>query len=238
MIIVLSGGGSLNIKVVGGTTQPTGSENTVWVNTSTAINGYAFSNTEPTSPASGMVWFSTGIDSTAPMNIDKKNTVMLYPVACKQYVSGAWVEKTAKTYKDGAWVEWWDGTLFNDGNEYTAITGGFSAVGDYQVAEIADGYLHLLAEYGKYAAFLTENAIDLTGFSKLTGIVRGTSSTGKQFGIAAARTVEMAAYTDFTSISTDTTVALDISKYNGLYYVGFSAGYNNNCYAKYIKLER
>ena len=35
------GGGGLNLKVVGGTTQPTNPrENTIWVNTTTAITGY------------------------------------------------------------------------------------------------------------------------------------------------------------------------------------------------------
>lgn len=240
MIINMTGGGAgLNLKVVGGTTQPTNpKENTVWVNTDTEITGYAFSATEPTNPVEGMVWIITGTTPEAAMNVDKKNTVMIYPLNCKQYVSGALVEKTAKTYQGGTWVEWWDGTLFNNGNEYTAITGGFSAVGNYQTAENVDGYLHLLADYGKFAAYLTENAIDLTDFSKLTGIVRGTSSTEKQFGIASAREAKMAAYTVFTTITSDTTVTLDISGYNGLYYVGFITGYNNNGYVKHIKLER
>ena len=52
-----SGGGGLNFKVVGGTTQPTNpTENTIWVNTSVSITDWVFSATEPTTPVEGMVW--------------------------------------------------------------------------------------------------------------------------------------------------------------------------------------
>ena len=101
------GGGGLNLKIVGGTTQPTSlAENTVWVNTDAQIIGYAFSATEPTSPVEDMVWFVTGASSSAAMNVDKKNTVMLYPSGCYQYIDGAWIKKTALTYLNGAWVAW------------------------------------------------------------------------------------------------------------------------------------
>lgn len=238
MIINESGGGAgINLKVVGGTTQPTSpAENTVWVNTSTAISGYVFSAAEPESPTEGLLWIQTGTSASVPINIHRKNTLMVYPTACRQYVSGAWVSREAKTYKDGEWVEWWTGMLFDNGDEYTAITGGFSGVGSFQKAENADGYLHLLAEYGKYGAYLTENAIDLTDFSTLTAIVKTSGSTNKMLGIVSTRSENFTAYTTFLSAD-DSTVSLDISQYYGLYYVGIQTGYNNSIYAKQIKLE-
>lgn len=131
MIINMTGGGSgggLNLSVVGGTTQPAGKENTIWVNTDTAINGYAFSATEPTSPVEGMVWFATGTSASAPINIDKKHLVIIYPNSCMQYISGAWVSKTAMTYLDGAWVDW-RGYLYSLGNMFEDITGGYKMTG-------------------------------------------------------------------------------------------------------------
>lgn len=216
MIFNMIGGGvGLNLKVVGGTVQPTGKENTIWVNTDTAITSYVFSATKPSSEevtssnvytssgasadtalidydetgeyegwivtkhialpsntkklvctfpysnndcfalydseknfltgvdytagtaeysvpegtafirishrndstkpeiyavyeqsnaVEGSVWFNLNISSPAAMNIDKKNTVMLYPTTCQQYIGGAWVNKDAQAYTNGAWI--------------------------------------------------------------------------------------------------------------------------------------
>lgn len=99
-------GGGLNFKVVGGTSTPSSpKENTIWVNTDAEITSWVFSATEPETPAAGMVWFTTDKKSTAPFNALKKNNITLCPISTQQYVSGAWVEKTAKCGKSGEWVE-------------------------------------------------------------------------------------------------------------------------------------
>lgn len=98
------GGASLNFKVVGGTTAPgSPTENTIWVNTATAIPSWAFSATEPESPVTGMVWLSTGASSTVAFNALRKNEIRVCPVSAKQYVGGQWTRVEAKTYQDGAW---------------------------------------------------------------------------------------------------------------------------------------
>ena len=118
-------GGGLNFKVVGGTSTPASpKENTIWVNTSTKITDWIFSATQPTG-ATGMVWISTGKTSTAPFNALKKNNITIYPISAKQYVGGAWVDKTAKIYQNGAWVDWWNGELYENGNQFTNVTGGW-----------------------------------------------------------------------------------------------------------------
>lgn len=124
------GSGGLNFQVIGGTTAPNNpKENTIWVNTSTKITDWVFSATQPSNPSNGMVWFSTGTSSTAAFNALKKNGIQVYPISTKQYVSGAWVDKTAKSWQNGAWVEWFARTyLFKDGNTYEDITGGWIAV--------------------------------------------------------------------------------------------------------------
>lgn len=118
------GGGGLNFKVVGGTVQPTSpSENMIWVNTSVAITSWVFSTTAPTSPAAGMVWFSTGPISSVAFNAVKKNGIWVYPTGCQQYVSGAWVTKTAKTYQSSAWKDW-QLTLYKAGTKRVKFTDG------------------------------------------------------------------------------------------------------------------
>lgn len=108
------GGGGLNFKIIGSTTQPTSpSENTIWVNTSTAITGYVFDVTQPTG-SEGLLWFSTGTSCAAPFNALKKNTIQIYPTGVKQYISGSWVDVSAKTYQGGAWIDW-AVYLFNNG---------------------------------------------------------------------------------------------------------------------------
>ena len=140
-------GTPLNFKVVGGTSAPSSpSENTIWVNTSTTITSYVFSATQPTG-ATGMVWLQTGTTSSAAFNALKKNTINVYPSVCKQYVSNAWVSKTAKIYQSGKWVDliFW---LYNQGDECANVTGGWKGVYD------ATGY------YSK--GTITKNAQNIT----------------------------------------------------------------------------
>ena len=100
------GGGGLNFKVVGVSAQPGNpKENTIWVNTDTEITSWAFSATEPESPVEGMVWIVTGTSSTVEFNALKKNGIQVYPVSCKQYVSGAWADRFAYVYQNGAWSQ-------------------------------------------------------------------------------------------------------------------------------------
>lgn len=125
------GSGGVNFKVVGGTTEPASpKENTIWVSTSDTITGWAFSVTEPESPVEGMVWISTGTSSTVAFNALKKNTVQVYPISAKQYIDGEWVSVEAKSYQGDQWVDWWDNSsLYKEGNEFAAITGGWDARG-------------------------------------------------------------------------------------------------------------
>lgn len=101
------GGSSLNYEVVGGTSAPSSpSVNTIWINTSTTITSHIFSATQPTNPASGMVWITVGASSTVAFSATEENPVMVYPISAKQYVGGAWVDVEAKSFQNGVWVDW------------------------------------------------------------------------------------------------------------------------------------
>lgn len=118
------GGGGLNFKVVGGTVQPASpSENMIWVNTAADITGWTFSATTPANPVAGMVWFAISNSSSVAFNAVKKNGIWVYPAGCQQYVSGAWVAKTAKTYQSGAWKDW-QLTLYKAGTKRVKFTDG------------------------------------------------------------------------------------------------------------------
>ena len=129
MIFNVSGGGgtALNFRVVGNPKPTNPKENCIWVNTD-RINNYYFSATQPENMAEYDVWFPIGTSSTVAFSATKKNPIMVYPLSAKQMVSGALVDKTAKSWQNGKWADWWDGTLYDAGNEYTFVTGGWKAV--------------------------------------------------------------------------------------------------------------
>lgn len=167
-----SGGSALNFNVVGGTSAPSNpKENTVWVDTD-SITSWVFSATEPENLEDGMVWISTGTSSPAAFNVLKKNSVMVYPLFAKQYVNGAWVDVTAKCYQGGAWVEWIQ-YLYNAGNEYTDITGGWekknklsSSTATGSMTKNAD-HVYLKNVQSATVGMVTVNEIDLTPYTQL-----------------------------------------------------------------------
>lgn len=107
------GGAALNFSVIGSTSQPSSaSENTIWINTDTAITSYVFSAAEPSEPENGMIWILTGTSSQAAFSATKKNAIMVCPLSAKQFADGAWVNKPAKSYIGGAWLDWIPETLW------------------------------------------------------------------------------------------------------------------------------
>lgn len=105
------GSNPLNFKIVSYATEEellaaSPKENTIGIVTSDTITSWIFSDTEPTETIEGMVWISTGTSSPTTFNALKKNTLQVYPLSAKQYIGGAWVDKTAKSYQGGAWVDW------------------------------------------------------------------------------------------------------------------------------------
>lgn len=128
MIHNMTGGGTgLRLKVLGGTAAPESpADNTLWVNTATPISSYAFSADEPASPVAGTVWIKTGASSAAAFNAHRKNILMLYPLGCMQYISGAWVKKQAQLYTGGKWTNIASGIrIMADGVYDDTVTGGW-----------------------------------------------------------------------------------------------------------------
>lgn len=167
----VDGSGALNFKVVGGLTQPAGpKENTIWVNTDQKITSWIFSANAPAEPAEGAIWFKVGTSGRVIFDALKKNSLLVYPDFAKQFISGAWVDKPVEIYQDGEWADWWNGELYAYGETYDHITGGF------KVYKAANGvvewneknvYLGYTGSSDRYASISTEEAVDMTGYSRL-----------------------------------------------------------------------
>lgn len=236
-----SGGAALNFKVVGGTTQPANpSENTIWVNTDTAIASWAFSADQPTG-AEGMVWISTGAQSTASFNALKKNVLYVYPIVCLQYVGGAWNNKTALLYQRGEWVSLAKyllqgadlhaengGTWSSDGWGITSGSGwewnNYSITSNGIVIDNPSSTYNV-----KYSVCGKQEATSFVGYNTLNFVYDITAQTTDNLYFAATESI--------TNINTGTTAArkvlnsgqtigsytqtIDVSSLNGNYYVAF-----------------
>lgn len=235
---MIGGGGTgINLKVVGGTTQPTTpKENTVWVNTSAAINGYVVSATAPSSPASGMVWIKTGSTAAAPIDIDKKNSIILYPNSCYQYINGAWAAKTAITFVNGAWKNWAI-YLLENGADNTAVTGGWQGKAQYISADATGRVPTISFSSGKMVItqngsagnnagiVYAKNKIDLSGYNRITVTAYSTQTQTNNAKLA----VWSAEPNDWDGVAnvsvagtTVNTYTLDVSALSGEYYIGLT----------------
>lgn len=229
-VAALKGGGtSLNYKVVGGTTQPASVvENTLWVNTNIKITSHAFSATQPLSPATGDVWFMVGTSCAAPFNALKKDDVlMVYPVGCKQYNNGKWIDKTAKTYQGNQWIDW--RTYFFESGKGAIVPFFVSSYfPDPIEGVVGNSFIQILSTYnnGGERGLSTEGAHDLTNFKTIYfDVLAGTSN----FTVGVATEViyfstELTAYKAVSANSSRQIVAVDVSKLTGAYYIGGNNG--------------
>lgn len=255
MIFNVTGGGGagLNFKLITAASvdalPDSAAENTIAVIPDTAINGYAFSATEPGSPTPGMLWIKIGASSTVPFNALKKNNVMVYPLTAQQYIGGAWVSREAYTYQGGKWVEWWDGELYDSGNLYESVTGGWETVplvyssddGGAPTITYNDDSLYIVG--GTSGAAILANKIDLTEYSTLNfeGVMYAAANPSIRVQLCIWSDLG-AKYNDNVVASakgtTDTGQTLDISGLSGEYVIGFYLyGTSTTVTVKKMKME-
>ena len=222
------GGAGLNFKVVGNPQPSNPVENTVWIDTDTPITSYIFSAAQPAGEE-GMVWIATGTTSTVEFNALKKNGITVYPMGAKQYVSGAWVDKTAKSYKNGEWVEWIpEGMLYYRGNECDPVTGGWSAfVGysdSYTLGSYTEGSDRITLKLNgdkKCVSAAPANKIDLTKASTLiVNVKRVPSEANHGLYVTSVRSNSSCdkAVAKLEELKVGENV-LDVSSLNGSYYI-------------------
>ena len=208
-------GGVSGLQVVSGLTEPGNPrENMVWVKSDKAGRKYVFAKEEPGSPSEGLIWFhvtSVGVITQADV-----------------YVGGVWVVADTFMYLSGAWVQIatsWDGTLFDAGNQYEAVTGGYNLT----VFTLTDGELYTGYMSNKVAEARTVNKINITKYNTLnikcfSNIGNSGGRGSSKFGFHSGSTDNFAAYKSIdTNASTLKEYTLDISSLTGEYYFDFYA---------------
>lgn len=146
------GGGGLNLKVVGGTTKPMNPrENTVWVNTTTAITGYALSPTQPENGTEGLVWLKTA-DTGVEINVGRKNAVLLHLASCNIYTGSKWDYIEAHVYRGNIWVQF---AFKLVPGEYTAVE-YIQGTGTQYIKSGLTGFTHL---YGFEIDYIMQSSL-------------------------------------------------------------------------------
>ncbi len=127
----LGGGASLNYRVKNGTSQPSGADNLIWVNTSVAIKTTVFDKTQPVG-AEGMLWVQLADTSTLELEAVKTNSnkIVLYLAGARLYTNGAWELIAAYIYQNNSWTQF----SFLFGPDAWTYTGEY---------EIADNVMYL-----------------------------------------------------------------------------------------------
>lgn len=233
--LVRNGGGApLNFKVVGNPQPTSPKENTIWINTDTAITDWIFSADQPAA-AVGRVWIKTGPASQTDFNAVKKNGIQVYPISARQYVSGTWQDKTAQIYQSGKWVNLyeWNGQLYELGEEFVSKTGGWTIVnGRSSVYSTGQGTkaeteIQLACNTANTAiAAVTVNKVDLSKYTTL----KCRTTNYKQFGriqVASGQATDGSgvAYADIYGVGTS---SLNISNLTGSYYILIATWYASN----------
>ena len=219
------GGGGLNFKVIGGTTQPSNpAQNTIWINTTIDIAEYMLTPTAPSNPYIGLLWIKTGLTGKATFDALKKNTLQLSVSDCKQYISDKLSPMDGFIYQDSEWIRIssvWDGTLFDNGNQYEDYTGGWVHSSE-TIGTTLSGYSDAASSWGTFAR--TVNPVDLTdwntvnvNFTALSQNVTIAVNTVTGLGTAAS----LPGYVKPTAVGIGT---LDVSSLSGEHYIFVASG--------------
>jgi len=232
-----SAAASLNFKVVGGTSRPSApAENTIWVNTATEISSWILSPVQPVA-ASGLAWITMGSASAAAFNALKKNGIMIYPIAAKQYVDGAWANKAAEIYQNGAWKSFSTEALYlyQPGDQDAFVAVAMSETGDNsstaapavtygdESAVILPGK-SISSEGYRGGIVRTADKIDVSGYSTLTldgtveGVGTGTGKLSIWSEMGSAQNANRVKYAALANGSAPVTI--DVSDLDGSYYIG------------------
>ena len=140
LINQISTGASLNLTVVGGTTQPASpTENTIWVNTNVTISKWVVNHLPPDA-TEGTVWIKPTDNGSGNINIF--NNIFINVGCVVQYVHDTWVGKDAKLYQNSNWssiVTW----LYDDGIKFVQFQAQLGTHGRFYDESDTNGYMRL-----------------------------------------------------------------------------------------------
>lgn len=165
--------GGLNI-IVGISEPASAKDNTIWVKSAAASRKYVFAEEAPASPTSGLVWFSV----TSAGVITKANV----------YANGVWTAADTYMYLSGKWIKIassWNGELFDNGNLYREMTGGWAPI--VGTLSSSDPYLLYSAGAGRLI-MASGKKIDITNYAQLHVIGRGRGDYSANGGVSTRNT--------------------------------------------------
>ena len=156
----------------------------------------------------GLVWIRNSEKSPAVFNAIDDNELLVYPYSCKQFVSGRREDRPVSVYLNGQWIDVWSNILYDSGNEYIGITGGWETITVNGLslnanAEKTDDGLYIHAYNNTSSAFITGNAVDLSEFTTLHFTVKDVV-TSFRVGISTSKN---AYYEDSSCVATLSVVA-------------------------------
>ena len=202
MIFNMNGGagGGLDIKIVGGVTQPSNpKENTVWVNTSTAIKNVTFAPNAPASPVTGDVWVNTtnkynsnGTNaSTNLIRVNDNPYLEINVLNISQWDGSAWVTRDGSAiYANGAWTNM-ALYIFNYGSRgtygiyYDHSSSGGTVLSKHDVEYRDDYLLFQNTSSHRYCVMFTD-LIDITNYNILTAVLNASESRTVVIGLSNA----------------------------------------------------
>lgn len=225
-----SGGGTRSYKITGSVSAP---ENPfygdIWVQTSVAITQKDITSEQVVIPVwdgrDGMVQIVAGTQWTDDLYVDsdhrREYNLYLYPRACVQRFNGAWHRMTAYIYTNkNRWIQFssvWNGELFDNGNQYTNITGGWVGADSYSpnlTATIGNGTITIS----------TARAVDMSGFSTLKFIGSGNGAQSGEYYPAKCKIFnESGAEVASLAFQNNNTYAMSVAALSGKHYVRFTA---------------
>jgi hypothetical protein len=171
-----TGIGGTDVYVVGGTTRPARPRNnTIWVETNTAITGWEIGYKRPEAPAEGDVFIFTN-PSAAVVHLEisgvsgraRKEIVKISPAYAYQYINSVWENKNMKLYVNNGWLDAMV-TLYDRGAYGVSFASGWST------GEQSD-CVHIATRGGMAVTSVTSTSngtIDLTGIKTLNIEWRG-----------------------------------------------------------------
>ena len=247
----ISTGVALNFQVIGGTSAPANpTENTIWVNTDQTITSWVFSHNQPKSPSEGMVWIVNGASTISEFDAVSDVSLRVQVAGVKQYISGAWVVKTAKVYQNGAWHE----TilyLYNNGYNNTSVTGGWTTTRYNYDSSIANqgtptitynsADIKYVSNQNQHCIFNTVQKVDLTPYKTLKATISkcilGNGNSRMNLSVKNTPNCYYWTYVASSSVSGANTYSVNVESLRGEYYIVFNSYSGTEVYITQIYLE-
>lgn len=239
-------GDRLLLRVIGGLSAPANpKENDIWVKTSLAIPGswgvyfsmqvedfwHGVANGGIYIPFEASVFGKSTTTGAQILQSAKAGNLAEFCVnflGCQQRENDAWVQREAYIYHSATgWNQFstlapvWNGALFDSGNQYTDVTGGWIQYPNYTTPS---GNKLNASGTNITAAFYTTNKIDVTKYSKLcfTGHIVVWTGDGQTCGFGLMDhpfTWDTISYVAGLRGQEFTNGVVDISGVSGSYYV-------------------